>query len=46
MMEVKISHLKMEISQSQDLEGNAIKKQTPTVIHTKAMIPIVIFDID
>jgi len=36
----------MEISQSQDLEGNAMKKQTPTVIHTTLMIPIVIFDID
>lgn len=36
----------MEISQSQELEGNAMKKQTPTVIHTTLTIPMVIFDID
>jgi hypothetical protein len=46
MMEIKISHLKMEISQSQDLEGNAMKEQTPAVIQTTAIIPIVIFEID
>lgn len=45
-MKVGMSHLKMEISQSQDLEGNAMKEQTPIVIHTTVIIPIVILDTD
>lgn len=46
MREVGTSHLKMEISQSQDLEGNAMKEQTATVVHTTVIIPIVILEID
>lgn len=37
-------YLKMEISQSQEWFGNAMKKQTPAVNHTAATITILILE--
>lgn len=40
----KETYLKMEISQSQDWLGNAMKKQTAALNHTQANIAIAYLD--